>query len=192
MKPIARDEILPIGEYEAVRPHFRGRVIEQKRRRRVRISDILSATFENRDTVLLQIQEMLRTERITSEAGIAHEIETYNQLIPGPRELSITLFVEIADAAERERMLEALAGLERHVALEVDGARFAARFEDRSVEGFARTTAVHYFKFELSEAAAASLSSAAAKVAIVVTHPAHQVRAELGPAGVRAIAEDLA
>ena len=53
--------------------------------------------FENHDTVLLQIQEMLRTERITAEAGILHELETYNELVPGPGELSATLFVEIAD-----------------------------------------------------------------------------------------------
>ena len=62
MQPITRQEVLPIGEYEQVRPHFRARVIEEKRDRRVTIADDMSVTFENRDTVLLQIQEMLRAE----------------------------------------------------------------------------------------------------------------------------------
>jgi hypothetical protein len=34
--------------------------------------------------VQYQVQEMLRSERITSEAGIAHELDTYNELLPGP------------------------------------------------------------------------------------------------------------
>ena len=48
----------------------------------------VSVVFENHDTVLLQIQEMLRTERITRPAAIQHEIDTYNELVPGPDELS--------------------------------------------------------------------------------------------------------
>ena len=67
MRLIERSEILPIGEYELIRPHFRARVVEAKRPRRVALGEHISALFENRDSVLLQIQEMLRTERITGE-----------------------------------------------------------------------------------------------------------------------------
>ena len=123
MTPIARNEILPIGEYEAIRPHFRARVIEEKRLRRATLSPIMTVMFENRDTVLMQIQEMLRTERITSEDGIAHELETYNELLPQHGQLSMTLFIEIADKAAREQKLVDLAGLEEKVALEIAGVR---------------------------------------------------------------------
>src|SRR4051812_6549302 len=105
MRPIDRNEILAIGEYELIRDRFRSRVIEEKRPRRVRIGEHLTMIFENRDSVLLQIQEMLRTERITTESGILHEIETYNELIPGEGQLSVTLFVEIPDRALRDQML---------------------------------------------------------------------------------------
>ena len=47
------------------------------------MGDKASAVFENHDTVLLQIQEMLRTERISREAAIQHEIDTYNEHFPG-------------------------------------------------------------------------------------------------------------
>lgn len=89
MKPIERGEVLGIAEYEKIREHFRERVIGEKKLRRVQLGPKATALFENRDTVLLQIQEMLRTERITREAAILHEIETYNQLLPGNDELFV-------------------------------------------------------------------------------------------------------
>jgi hypothetical protein len=139
---------------------------------------------------------MLRTERITSESGILHEIETYNELVPGPRQLKLTLFVEIADQAERERMLEALAGLEEKVVLDVAGERFVAHSKERKTEGYTRTTAVHYFTFDLSEAAAQKIRGAARgeapAVKLEVTHPAHLVSVTLGEATLKSLAEDLA
>jgi hypothetical protein len=190
MQPVQRDEVLSIGEYEKIRPHFRARVIEEKKARRVRLSDIMSAVFENHDTVLLQIQEMLRTERITAESNILHEIETYNDLVPGPGQLKLTLFVEIADAAERERMLERLAGLEDNVALEVRGERFVAQAKDRTVDGYKRTTAVHYFTFQLSDAAVVALREGAG-ANLIVSHPEHGAHVVLPPETLRAIREDL-
>ena len=188
MQLIQRNEILPIGEYEAIRPHFRARVIEEKRPRRVRIGDHVSAVFENRDSVLLQIQEMLRTERITSEAAIAHEIETYNDLLPAEGQLSLTLFVEIPQQEVRERMLVELCGLEDTIALEVDGERFpiTGKRPDGFVEG--RTTAVHYLKVTPSKEAAAKIKARQAKVAVVITHPRYEARADLGPAAVAKLA----
>jgi hypothetical protein len=190
MKPVERSEILPLGEYEAIRPHFRTRVIEAKRPRRVRLGDRMSAVFENRDSVLFQIQEMLRTERITSEDGIAHEIATYNDLLPGEGQLSVTLFVEIADKEERDRTLVELAGLEGSLRLEVGGERLPAR--GTSPELFSgRTTAIHYLKIDVSPAAAEALKAGAAGAALVVDHPRYQARAELEAATVRSLAGDL-
>src|SRR5215469_6484695 len=116
MKPIERGEVLGLADYETIRPHFRARVIEEKKRRRLSVGPRATALFENRDTVLLQIQEMLRTERITREAAILHEIETYNDFIPNDDELSCTLMIEIDDKDERERFLESARGLEEAVA----------------------------------------------------------------------------
>lgn len=193
MRLIERTEVLTIGDYEPIRPHFRKRVIEEKRARRVVIGPHLSAVFENRDTVLLQIQEMLRTERITSEPAVLHEIETYNELVPGEGELSLTLFVEIADREVRERTLVELAGLEDVIAFELAGERYPLRGKFHGVlEG--RTTAVHYLKAKLPPAAVATLTGAdrhAAKAALVVAHPKYHERKELERATVDALANDL-
>jgi hypothetical protein len=191
MKPIERSEVLPIGEYEAVRPHFRARVIAEKKARRVTVGEHLSLVFENRDTALLQIQEMLRTERITSEAAIAHEIETYNELVPGERQCSLTLFVEIPDKPLRDRVLVELAGLEDSVFVDVGGELFPARGKrpDGFVEG--RTTAVHYLKATLDPEAAAAVAGGRASVVLVIAHPKMATRAVLGQAALEALAEDL-
>lgn len=191
MRPIERSEILGIGEYEMIRPRFRARVIEEKRPRRVAVGEHLSAIFENRDSVLLQIQEMIRTERITAEPAIAHEIETYNELLPAENQLSITLFVEIPDKELRDRKLVELAGLEDTIAIEVDGARFAAKGPPAAGAVPDRTTAVHYLKATLSPEAAEALRKRTAKAAIVVDHPGHPARAELSRATLDRLAEDL-
>ena len=115
MKRIERSEILPLGDYETIRPRFRARVIEEKKHRRVHVGPRVTALFENRDSVLLQIQEMLRTERITREGAIQHEIDTYNELIPPDGALSCTMLIEIDDKDERERFLVEAKGLENAV-----------------------------------------------------------------------------
>ncbi|HTJ81764.1 MAG TPA: DUF3501 family protein [Polyangiaceae bacterium] len=191
MQPIRREEVLPIGEYEALRPHFRGRVIEAKRSRRASIADDMSIVFENRDTVLLQIQEMLRTERITQESGILHEIETYNDLIPKDGELSATLFIEVSDPVKREATLVELNGLHEKISIEIDGKLERGVSAERTVEGYARTTAVQYLKFPLSEASRDALRKGGAAVAIVIDHPKRSLRAVLPPAVTKSIAEDL-
>jgi len=192
MIPIARNEILTIGEYETVRPHFRTRVIEEKRVRRAALSPIMTVIFENRDSVLMQIQEMLRTERITSEDGIAHEMETYNELLPKESQLSMTLFIEIAEKEARERTLTELAGLEEQVSIEIDDVRCRGTAADRSVEGIARTTAIHYFKIDLPVSARERLASGQARVAVRCDHPAHLARAVLPAATVKSLARDVA
>jgi hypothetical protein len=193
MKRVERSEILPLGEYEAVREPFRRRIIEEKSRRRVRIGDAVSAVFENHDSVLLQVQEMLRTERISREDGIQHELDTYNALVPGTDELSLTLFVEIAEREERERMLVALAGLEESVALEVDGVAVPAVGEARDGARAGRTTAVHYFKFALpSEVATKLRTRDVQSVALKVEHPAYRVASPLSRETVAELASDLA
>lgn len=191
MRTIERNEILPLPDYELIRPHFRARIIEEKRPRRVAIGEHLAVTFENRDSVLLQIQEMLRTERITSEPAIAHEITTYNDLVPGEDQLSVTLWVQIPDKPLRDRLLVELAGLEDTVRVEVDGKSFEVKGPrpDGFMEG--RTTAVHYLKAQLSPEAAAAIKARTAQVTIVIEHPQHPARVELDRATIAKLAEDL-
>jgi len=83
MKKISLDDIKGLAAYEKIRDDFRQRIIELKKKRRIPVGDKVSLVFENRDTVIFQIQEMLRAERITDLDKVRDEIETYNSLISG-------------------------------------------------------------------------------------------------------------
>ena len=193
MKPVQRNEVLGFADYETIRDRFRPRVIEEKRVRRVLVGDKVSALFENHDTVLLQIQEMLRTERISREAAIQHEIDTYNQHIPGKDELFATVMIEIGDKDEREAFLAKGRGFERHVALVVDGERIPATWE-KSRELEDRASAVNYLRFPLSPKAAAHLREKKkdARLELVIDHPIYRATTAFSPATAASLAEDLA
>jgi hypothetical protein len=199
MKPVERSEVMSLADYEVVRDRFRARVIEEKKRRRVALGPSATCVFENHDTMLLQIQEMLRTERITREAAVLHEIETYNQLVPGDHELSATIFVEIDDKAERDAFLVEAKGLERTFSLTVDGARCPAQ-HDPTREAPDRTTAVHYVKFPLTPEAERALRDVLEKkrrpadltVELAAEHPRYTARVRLAAELVLGLAEDLA
>lgn len=187
MKPIERGEVLALADYETIRPRFRARVIEEKKRRRVKLGDRASVLFENRDSVLMQIQEMLRTERITREAAIAHEIETYNEFIPGDRELSCTVMLEIDDKDEREKFLADARGIESAFAVVVGGERAMGKTTpDRILPD--RASAVIYLKFALTEAAMKAFPRGAS---LEVDHPAYKAKMDLPREVIAALVEDF-
>ncbi|MFI5413861.1 MAG: DUF3501 family protein [Candidatus Lutacidiplasmatales archaeon] len=192
MKPVQRNEVLGFADYETVRDRFRTRVIEEKRARRVLVGDKVSAVFENHDTVLLQIQEMLRTERISREAAIQHEIDTYNQHIPGKDEFFATVMIEIGDKEEREEFLAMGRGFERHVALVVDGERIPAKWEKtRELED--RASAVNYLRFSLSPEGAAHVREKKkdARLEMVIDLPIYTAKVTFTPATAASLADDL-
>jgi hypothetical protein len=190
MKPIERAEILPIGEYEAVRGPFRTRVLAAKQARYLALGPNMTVLFENRDSALLQIQEMLRTERITAEAAIRHELETYNELVPGDHELSTTIFIEYGDKDERDRMLVALAGVESRFYLAVDGERQPGTPDPRGTDD-TRTMAVQYVKVPLGAAAEAALRARRGTIVFGVDHPAYREEVVVPPATLSSLAADL-
>ncbi len=190
MKPVQVSDIRTLADYERQREEFRKHILAVKEPRRVTVGNHLTFLFENVDTVLYQIQEMLRVERITEPAAIAHEVETYNELVPGRDELTATLLIEFEDPAERAVMLRALVGLERHVKLEIDGCEpCAAVFDERQMSPD-KISSVHYIRFPIGRERTAALKSGAA-VEVVADHPRLSARAALSAVQRAALAEDL-
>jgi hypothetical protein len=196
MRKVERSDIKDLVAYEKAREAMRARVIEVKKHRRVAVGPNLTLLFENRDTVLFQIQEMVRTERIVDDAKIQEEVDVYNALVPDRGELSATLFIEIPELVRmtQEKVRETVnrfQGLDRDsLWLLVDGLRVAARFETgHSKEE--KMAAVHYVRFALPEAARAALPEAAADVRVVVEHPHYRADAHLTAETRRALREDL-
>ena len=191
MSPTGHDKIqlkdvLNFFEYEKVRAEMRGRVIDLKRVRRVPVGEHLSFVFENRDTVLFQIQEMCRVERITDDARVQDELDVYNALLPGPGELSATLFIEITDKDQIQAVLDRFIGIDAGgvdvgptVWIQV-GREFAVpgEFEaGHSDEEKGKLSAVHFVRFAFPPEAVRAFASS--PVHLVVDHPAVRARVEL-------------
>jgi hypothetical protein len=191
MKPVDRSEILDLGPYEQIREHFRNRVIALKKQRRVFLGDHMSLVFENHDIALLQIQEMLRTERITNEAAIAHEINTYNELLPGPGELTATLFIEYTDADERKVMLSQLHDLANHLHLKIGDRTLTAKFMLQFGEEAGRLPAVNYVRFTLDATDIAALRTPSVAVALESSHMHYRARSVLTEAARAQLVDDL-
>ena len=193
MKAVQRGQIVPREQYEKVRPLLRPLFIAEKSRRRLAVGEHLTMLFENAQTVWYQVQEMLRSEGISDEAAIGHELDTYNELLPGPNELSATLLIEYPEPVQREANLRKLVGLEEHLWLVIGERREKARFDLRQV-ATDRVSSVHFLRFQLGglDAKEFLIKAAQEQIAVELTHPHLCARAAIAGGLAAALAEDLA
>lgn len=187
MRPIELSEIKHIADYEILRPEWRPQMMALKDRRRIRVGAHMTFLFENRETVRYQIQEMMRIERLQNPREIAHEVKTYNELIPASGELSACLLIEYETPAERDVWLRALLGLDHHIWLEAGGRRCQARFDDRQIST-ERLSSVQYIKFQLSPEQVAGFPREAM---IVIDHPKYPAEQRLTPEQLQELSADL-
>jgi hypothetical protein len=189
MRKVAIDDIVGLPGYERIRQDLRRRIIELKQKRRVSLGDRLSLVFENRDTVIFQIQEMLRVENISDLDKIRQEIATYNQLIPDSGELSATLFLEIEDQTHLREELVKFQAIEEAISLRIAAHRLQARFEPgRSKED--KISAVHYIRFRFDDQALEAFVSGT-RTELVIDHRNYQAAVVLQPETQRSLGEDL-
>ena len=192
MKPIQFDEVKNIYEYEKVRKPFREKVIAEKKSRRFHIGKDMTIVFENRNTVLFQIQEMIRTEKIITDEGMQHEIDTYNQLLPGKNELSATLLIDITEKHLIKPMLDSLIGLNKNAfLLKIGDKELPAVFDEAQIEDD-RISAVQYIKWELSPQDIVAFADASVPVEIFVRHPNYNGSHTLSGEERSALSGDLA
>jgi len=193
LKSLVPSEILNLVEYEKVRNARRRQIVEEKKARRVSVGRYLTFVFENRATVWFQIQEMVRAERIVDETKIAEEVEVYNALLPQPGELSATLMIEIAEAAEIKPVLDKLLGIDtrNYVTMTVGPHVIVGDFETgHSDEERGKLSAVHFVRFALPREARERFATS--EVALVIEHPNERARTVLSHETKRHLLEDLA
>ncbi len=191
MRKVTLDEILGLERYEKIRDDFRRRIIELKTPRRVSVGDRVTFVFENRETVLFQIQEMLRAEHITDIDKVRFEVAVYNDLIPDERELSATMLIEITEQAEIRPALVRLIGIDQAVSLQI-GSQFTIPgvFEGgRSTED--NLSAVQYVRFPLSAEACTAFRNGEEEARLVIAHPNYHAQTVLSPDTRRSLAVDL-
>jgi len=179
IRPITRADIKGPRLYGPIRDDFRARIVELKRPRRVIVGDRVSLVFENRHTLLFQIEEMLRAESIASDEGIQAEIDVYNQLMPDEHSLSATLFIELPQGADPYVELKRLVGLDEHVILRIGDLAVRAAFEPgRSTDD--KISAVQYVRFPLDGSAKRALLTPGTALTLEIDHPNYPQRVALG------------
>ena len=187
MRKLTAADLMSLEQYARERAAFRARLIEHRRTRSLKLGEHCSWSFEDRDTVQYQIQEMLRAERIFEPEGIAEELQVYNPLIPDGANLKATLMIEYPDPEERTRRLQELRGFERHCWMRVEDfdPAYAIADEDLPRESEEKTAAVHFLRFEFSAPMIAALRRGAA-LAAGVNHPRYHFTVEPLPDALRA------
>jgi hypothetical protein len=190
---ITRADILPMQDYVKVRDERRRRMAELKKNRRVHVGPDVTFYFENFETMVHQVHEMLVVER-GGEAQIEDELRAYNPLIPTGRELVATMMIEIDDPRRRDRFLRELGGVENAVALTVEGETIAA-VPERDIERTTKdgkTSSVHFLRFPFTDAQVAAFRADGTRVVLALSHPKYGHMAAL-PESVRAsLAQDFA
>lgn len=190
MRKVRLDDLMGLKEYEQVRPRFRERIIAHKRARRLHLGPEMTVVFEDHDTVLSQVQEMLRAERITLPSAVAEELTVYNDLVPLDGGLAATLMIEIEDPEARERRRRELVGLDDALSLDLGGVSVKGsfdplgRFEDR-------VAVVRFVHFALPPDGRARLLDPASVVTLAVRHPAYTATVTLPDEARRSLAVDL-
>jgi Protein of unknown function (DUF3501) len=191
VKKIVLEDLMGLGAYEKVRDKLRQEIIEYKKTRRLAVGNRVSLIFEDKNTMLFQIQEILRAERITDLDKIREEIDVYNELIPDAGELSATLLIEIVDQDRIRADLLKFLGIDEAVYLKVgDKHTIRAIFEPgRSKED--KISAVQYLRFPISPETRESFLHGTDRASVRIDHPNYQAESEILPAIRNSLAQDL-
>jgi len=160
---ITRDDLMSLEQYAEQRGEFRQRVLAHKKHRQVALGPNATLYFEDRLTLLYQIQEMLRIEKVFEADGINEELEAYNPLIPSGRNFKATFMIEYADATVRAAQLEKMLNIEDLVWMQVGehDKIWAIADEDLERSNDIKTSAVHFMRFEITDEMAQELKAGA-------------------------------
>ena len=190
---ITRDDILPMQDYGKERADRRKAMTALKKNRRIDVGPFATFYFENYDTMLAQVHEMLHIEKGGAEQ-IPGELEAYNPLIPQGSELIATLMLEIDDPARRNHELYRLAGIEEATYIELGGQRIPGsptEYDERTTAD-GKTSSVHWVRFVFTPEQIAKFKDASVPAVLGVAHAAYGHMAVIPPDVREELARDFA
>ena len=182
-RQITPTDLIPDAAYAEQRRERRQALLPVKRLRRVALGPVCTFIFENYDTMLFQVQEMLLTERGGADQ-VPDELAAYNPLIPQGSELVATVMFEIVDEVRREQTLARLGGVEDTFFIQV-GAERAMGVPEGDVERTredGKTSSVHFLRFAFTPDQVARFRDPATQILVGCGHEAYSHLAGLTPA----------
>jgi hypothetical protein len=176
---LTRDSLMTLEAYAKARPALRVEVIQHKKIRTVQLGNHVSLLFEDEMTLRYQVQEMLRIEKIFDEEGIQSELDAYSPLVPDGSNFKATMLIEYANETERKAALAKLIGIEDRLFVQVEGQDrvYAIADEDLDRENAEKTSAVHFVRFEFTQAMKGALKGGA-QIMLGCDHPNYPAHLE--------------
>ncbi|GMR01636.1 MAG: DUF3501 family protein [Gammaproteobacteria bacterium] len=164
MKKLTRKDLYSLEEYSAIRDEYRRKIMAHKENRRLELGDNILLSFEDRQIMQYQIQEMLKAEKIFEAEGIEEELAAYNPLIPDGTNWKVTMLIQYPDVEERQKQLTRLIGIEDKIWMQVEGFDkiYAIADEDLERDNAEKTSAVHFMRYELENDMIAAVKTGAA------------------------------
>lgn len=170
---ITRADILSMEEYGANRKARRQAAIALKKNRRLEVGPLATFYFENYETMLSQIHEMLWIER-GGEEQIADELAAYNPLVPKGNELVATLMFEIDDPVRRDGVLRRLGRVEETVSIEIgdEVVRAVPEIQDgvERTKADGKTSSIHFLHFPFTQAQIEAFRSSETRALLAIEH----------------------
>ena len=168
---IEKSDILSRDEYKSKRKSLREKMVLRKRFRRVDIGPYITMYFENKDTIIHQINEMVYIED-GGEQQIDDEILAYKSLIPNGSELVATVMVEIDNPTKRAEFLSKMGGFEETINIKIHDKDIIGKAEldvDRTTAD-GKASSVQFVHFEFDEEAVKSIKHNMENVSISINH----------------------
>lgn len=191
-KQIHPTDILPNDEFVKIRNDYRKKIIEIKKNRRAPLGADVTFYFENYDTLLWQIQEMVYREK-GGEKQILDELSAYNPLVPQGHELVATVMIEIDDPLRRNKTLHQLGHFEDHLVIRFASHQIKGQPEtdtERTNE-MGKTSSVHFIHWAFSKEQIEDFASPGCDVIIECTHPNYSQKALLPEATRQVLIKDF-
>ncbi len=191
-RKITKPDIAPFDVYARERAERKRALAAVKKPRRLEVGPFATFYFENYETMLGQVQEMLHIEK-GGEEQIPGELEAYNPLIPQGDELIATMMLEIEDADRRNAMLLRLGQVEEKVFMEIGGKRVNATptdYADRTSEE-GKTSSVHWLRFKLSPEQIKTFREGGEQIVLGIAHDNYGHMAVVPPESREALAKDF-
>ena len=171
LRQIQKQDLLPQDSYAKNRKQLRKKLLEFKKNRRIPLGPHATFYFENFETMLGQIQEMLHIEKGGDEQ-LKDELAAYNPLVPNGKELTATLMFEIDNSVSRAAFLGKVGGIEERVFIKINNEiiRAVPEFDvDRtSVEG--KASSVQFIHFNLNNEQISKFKSKNISIELGIDH----------------------
>lgn len=177
MRPLTREDLLPIDEYAGRRREFfESHLRYLDRYRRVRIGPHVTLLFENRQTLWFRLQELLRIARLAEPARVQQELDLYNCLLPGRDQLQASLLIDVGDEG---RIMEELAQWQdlrgKDLTFRIGDKRYVSRLvtcrpEDRCIG------AAHWVQFFLDDLGRRQLADGRLPALLEMSHKSYNHR----------------